>query len=215
MNKAILGTKVGMTQIFDENGIAIPVTVIAAAPNVIIRKKTVATDGYTAVVVAVEDVKESALNKPELGVYKKLNVAPKRYLKEFRFDDDSAYEVGSSITCEVFAEGDMVDITGTSKGHGFTGKIKRWNQRRLKMTHGTGPVHRGGGSTGANSDPSRKLPGLKSAGQYGAETVTVQNLKIVKVDAARGALLVRGAVPGPNGGKVTVVNTVKAVRAAK
>lgn len=210
MNKAIIGIKLGMTQIFGENDTVIPVTVIAAGPNTVVRKKTTEKDGYQAVVVAYQEIKETKLNKPEAGVFKKAKVAPKRYLREFRLADDSALEVGKDITCDIFAEGDMVDVSGTSKGHGYTGVIKRWNHHRLKMTHGTGPVHRGGGSTGQRSDPGRKYPGLDMAGQYGHESVTVQNLKVVKVDAARNILLIRGAIPGPRGSLVTVRNTVKA-----
>lgn len=216
MKKAILGKKLGMTQIFDENDAVVPVTVVAAAPNTVVRKKTVDKDGYDALVVAFDSFKcdekqlEHKLNKPEYGVFKKAQVAPKRYLREFRLDNAATFEVGKDITCDIFNVGDVVDVSGTSKGHGFTGVIKRWNHHRLKMTHGTGPVHRSVGSTGANSSPSRKIKGLKMPGQYGAERVTVQNLKVVKVDAERGILLIRGGVPGANGSLLTITDAVKA-----
>lgn len=209
MEKAILGRKLGMTQVFDETGLMVPVTVIEAGPMTVVRKKTVERDGYSAVVVAFEDIKEKELNKPETGAFKKANVAPKRFVKEFKYDNADAYEAGKEIKCDIFANGDMVDVSGVTRGRGFTGVIKRWNQRRLKMTHGTGPVHRSVGSTGANSTPSKVIKGLHMPGQYGHENVTVQNLKIVRVDSERNVLLVRGAVPGPKGGLVTVKETVK------
>lgn len=209
MEKAILGRKLGMTQVFDETGLMVPVTVIEAGPMTVVRKKTVERDGYSAVVVAFEDMKEKAVNKPEAGAFKKANVGPKRFVKEFKYDNADAYEAGKEIKCDIFANGDMVDVSGVTRGRGFTGVIKRWNQRRLKMTHGTGPVHRSVGSTGANSTPSKVIKGLHMAGQYGHENVTIQNLKVVKVDKERGVLLIRGAVPGPKGGLVTVKETVK------
>ena len=209
MNKAILGKKLGMTQIFGENDIAIPVTVIQCGPMTVVDKRTVERNGYSAVVCAFEEIKEGKLNKPEAGLYKKNKIKPARYLREFRYDNAETYEIGNVIDCTMFADGDMVDVSGVTKGHGFTGVIKRWNHHRLKMTHGTGPVHRSVGSTGANSNPSRKIKNLKMPGQYGHEKVTIQNLKVVKVDKARGVLLVRGGVPGPKGGLVTVRETVK------
>ena len=209
MEKAILGRKLGMTQVFDETGLMVPVTVIEAGPMTVVRKKTVERDGYSAVVVAFEDMKEKAVNKPEAGAFKKANVGPKRFVKEFKYDNADAYEAGKEIKCDIFANGDMVDVSGVTRGRGFTGVIKRWNQRRLKMTHGTGPVHRSVGSTGANSTPSKVIKGLHMPGQYGHDNVTIQNLKIVKVDTARGVLLIRGAIPGPKGGLVTVKQTVK------
>lgn len=209
MEKAILGRKLGMTQIFDETGLMIPVTVIEAGPMTVLRKKTAERDGYSAVVVAYEDVKEARVNKPQTGEFKKAGVAPKRFIREFRFDNADSYETGKEIKCDIFANGDMVDVSGVTRGRGFTGVIKRWNQRRLKMTHGTGPVHRSVGSTGANSTPSKVIKGLHMPGQYGHENVTVLNLKIVRVDSERNVLLVRGAVPGPKGGLVTVRQTVK------
>ncbi len=208
MEKAILGRKLGMTSIFDETGLSIPVTVIEAGPVTVVRKKTVERDGYSAVVVGFEEAGKNQ-SKPQAGVYKKANLAANKILKEFKFSDCSRYEVGSQIKCDVFADGDMVDISGVSKGHGFSGVIKRWNQRRLKMSHGTGPVHRSLGSTGANSTPSKVIKGLHMAGQFGHDNVTIQNLKIVKVDVERGVLLVRGSIPGPKGGLVSVKQSVK------
>lgn len=209
MKKAILGKKLGMTQIFGENDEAIPVTVVQCGPMTVVDLRTVDRNGYSAVVCAFEEIKEGKLNKPEAGLYKKAKAKPARYLREFRYDDADTYEVGKVIDCTMFGEGDMVDVSGVTKGRGFTGVIKRWNHHRLKMTHGTGPVHREVGSTGANSNPSRRIKNLKMPGQYGHENVTIQNLKVVKVDKARGVLLIRGAVPGPKGGLVTVKETVK------
>ena len=209
MEKAILGRKLGMTQIFDETGLMIPVTVIEAGPMTVVRKKTTERDGYNAVVVAYEDVKESRINKPQVGELKKAGVTAKRFIREFKFDNADSFEAGKEIKCDIFANGDMVDVSGVTRGRGFSGVIKRWNQRRLKMTHGTGPVHRSVGSTGANSTPSKVIKGLHMPGQYGHENVTVLNLKIVRVDSERNVLLVRGAVPGPKGGLVTVRQTVK------
>ena len=209
MKKAILGKKLGMTQIFGENDVAVPVTVVLCGPMTVVDKRTQEKNGYSAVVCAFEEIKEGKLNKPEAGLYKKSKQKPARYLREFRYDDAESYEVGSVIDCTMFADGDMVDGSGVTKGRGFTGVIKRWNHHRLKMTHGTGPVHRSVGSTGANSNPSRRIKNLKMPGQYGHENVTIQNLKVVKVDKARGVLLIRGAVPGPKGGLVTVKETVK------
>lgn len=207
MKKAILGKKLGMTQIFDETGLMIPVTVVEAGPMTVVRNKTVERDGYTATVVAFSEQKESRINKPEKGVYDKAKTTPKKYLKEFKYED--SYEVGAVIKCDMFAAGDVVDVSGLTKGHGFSGPIKRWNQHRLKMTHGTGPVHRSLGSVGANSTPSKVIKGLHMAGQYGHENVTIQNLVVVKVDLERNVLLIRGAVPGPKGGLVTVKQAVK------
>ena len=210
MQKAIIGKKVCMTQIFDESGKVIPVTVIEAGPCVVTQKKTTEKDGYNAVQLGFEDVKESKLTKPELGHLKKAEVAPKKHLKEFRLDDCSAYSVGDVVSVETFAVGDKVDVTGTTKGHGYTGVIKRWNHHRLKMTHGVGPVHREVGSMGANSSPSRVFKNKKMSGHYGVDRVTVQNLSVVRVDAERNLLLVRGAVPGPNGGTLVIRDSVKA-----
>ena len=209
MEKAILGRKLGMTQIFDETGLMIPVTVVEAGPMTVVRKKTVERDGYNAAVVAFEDIREDKLNKPEAGTFKKAGVPAKRIIKELRLSDCDKFEVGSDIKCDIFSDGEMVDVSGVSKGHGFSGAIKRWNQHRLKMSHGTGPVHRERGSTGANSTPSKVIKGLHMAGQYGHDNVTVQNLKVVKVDVERNVLLIRGAVPGPKGGLITVRDAVK------
>ena len=210
MYKAIIGKKLGMTQIFSEDGKVIPVTVVVAGPCPVVQLKTVEKDGYSAVKLGFDEVKEAALNQPEAGQFKKIGVAPQRVLKEFRFEDLSAYEVGKNVTVEVFAEGDKVDVVGTTKGHGFSGVIKRWNQHTLKMTHGTGPVHREVGSMGANSSPSRVFKNKHMPGHYGNERVTVQNLEIVKVDTARNVLLVKGAIPGAKGGIVTIQKSVKA-----
>lgn len=209
INKAILGKKLGMTQIFGENDVAIPVTVVQCGPMTVVDLRTVERNGYSAVVCAFEEIKEGKLNKPEAGLFKKAKAKPARYLREFRYENADSYEIGKVIDCTMFSEGDMVDVSGVTKGRGFTGVIKRWNHHRLKMTHGTGPVHREVGSTGANSNPSRRIKNLKMPGQYGHENVTIQNLKVVKVDQARGVLLIRGAVPGPKGGLVTVKETVK------
>ena len=197
-----------MTQIFSANGEAVPVTVVKAGPVTVIQLKTVEKDGYSAVKVAFEDIEKRKVNKPDMGQFKKANCSPKRYLRELKLDKTD-FEIGAEIKCDTFAEGDMVDVTGITKGHGFSGTIKRWNHHRLKMTHGVGPVHREVGSTGANSTPSRKIKGLKSPGHYGHERVTIQNLEIVKVLPARDVILIRGAVPGPKGSLITVKSTVK------
>ena len=207
MNKAIIGKKLGMTQVFLADGTMVPVTVIQAGPCTVTQVKTVERDGYSAVQVGFEDVAEKKLNKPELGHLKNAGVTVK-HLHEFQLEN-SALEVGAKITCDVFAEGDIVDVTGTTKGHGYTGVIKRWNQHRLKETHGVGPVHREVGSMGANSSPSRVMPGKHLAGQYGVEQVTILNLKVVKVDTEKGVILVKGAVPGAKNSVVYLRNAVK------
>ena len=210
MNKAIIGRKLGMTQIFSPDGKVIPVTVIEAGPCPVVQVKTADRDGYSAVKLGFNKVSEKELNKPNLGQFKKAGVEPHKYLREFRLDNAETYEVGKVVTCETFAVGDRVDVVGITKGHGFTGVIKRWNQHRLKETHGVGPVHREVGSMGSISDPSRVFKNKHLPGQYGVEQVTIQNLEVVKVDAQRNAILVRGAVPGPKGGIVSVKNSVKA-----
>ena len=217
MNKAIIGKKLGMTQIFFDDkenkknrGKVIPVTVVLAGPCPVVQIKTVEKDGYSSVKVAFQKVGEKYLNKPELGQFKKAGLEPHKYLKEFRLENAADYTVGKVVTVETFAAGDKVDVTGLTKGHGYTGVIKRWNQHRLKETHGVGPVHREVGSMGANSSPSRVFKNKHMAGQYGHENVTVQNLEIVKVDVARNALLIKGAVPGPVKGIVTIRTSVKA-----
>ena len=209
MNKAIIGKKLGMTQIFSADGKVIPVTVVEAGPCPVVQIKTTEKDGYAAVKVGFGKVEEKDLNKPDNGQFKKAGVEPRKVLKEFKFDDCGKYAVGQSLTVETFAAGDHVDVVGLTKGHGFTGVIKRWNQHRLKMTHGVGPVHREVGSMGAKSSPSRVFKNKRMPGQYGNERVTVQNLEIVKVDAARNVLLIKGAIPGPKGGIVTVTDSVK------
>ena len=209
MNKAIIGKKLGMTQIFSADGKVIPVTVVEAGPCPVVQIKTTEKDGYAAVKVGFGKVEEKDLNKPDNGQFKKAGVEPQKVLKEFKFDDCGKYAVGQSLTVETFAAGDHVDVVGLTKGHGFTGVIKRWNQHRLKMTHGVGPVHREVGSMGANSSPSRVFKNKRMPGQYGNERVTIQNLEIVKVDTARNVLLIKGAIPGPKGGIVTVTDSVK------
>ncbi len=210
MTKAIIGKKIGMTQIFDAKGKVIPVTVVAAGPCVVTQIKTTENDGYEAVQVGFGDQKPQRVNKPLTGHFKKGDVAPKTTLREFKFEDISAYSVGDLIKADVFENGDKVDVTGTSKGKGYAGVIKRWNFHRLKETHGSGPVVRHGGSSGACSSPSRVYPGLKMAGHLGAERVTVQNLSIAKVDVENNLIAVKGAIPGPNGGTVVIRNSVKA-----
>ncbi len=210
MKKAILGKKIGMTQIFDENGKVVPVTVVEAGPCVVSQKKTIETDGYNAVQIGFGDVRPKLVNKPMKGHFDKSDVAPKKVLRECRFDDISTYNVGDIIKADVFANGDKVDVFGTSKGKGYAGVIKRWNFGRLKETHGTGPVVRKGGSIGACSDPSRVFKGKKMSGHLGAERVTVQNLTVAKVDAENNLIAIKGAVPGPNGGIVMISDSVKA-----
>lgn len=210
MQKAIIGKKIGMTQIFDENGKVIPVTVVEAGPCTIVQKKTVENDGYAAVQMGYGDVKPQRLNKPEKGHFAKADVAPKKTLKEFRLDNSDALNVGDVVKADTFAVGDSVDVSGTSKGKGFAGAIKRHNQHRLKETHGTGPVHRQAGSMGACSSPSRIYKGKGMPGHMGAEAVTVQNLEIVKIDVENNLIAVKGAIPGPKGGIVAIVDGVKA-----
>ena len=210
MGKAIIGRKVGMTQIFAEDGKVIPVTVIEAGPCPVVQVKTVESDGYVALKLGFLDAKEKAMNKPDLGQFKKAGVKPCKVLKEVRLDSVEGYKVGDEVKADVFAAGDKVDASGVTKGHGYTGVIKRWNQHRLKETHGVGPVHREPGSMGANSSPSRVFKHKKLAGQYGVENVTIQNLEVVRVDAQRNAILVKGAIPGPKGSVVTLKTSVKA-----
>jgi large subunit ribosomal protein L3 len=212
MEKAIIGKKVGMTQIFDETGRVIPVTVIEAGPCVVVQKKTVETDGYTSVQLGYEDVKESKLTKPEQGHLNKAGTGMKKYLKEFRLAKAADMNVGDEIKADAFAAGDKVDVTGISKGHGYQGAVKRCGAQRTPTTHGGGPVHRHAGSMGSSSDPSRIFKGHIGAGQMGLEQVTVQNLDVVKVDAELNMIVVRGAIPGPKGGLVYVKNTTKVNR---
>ncbi len=210
MQKALIGKKIGMTQIFDEKGNVVPVTVVEAGPCVVSMIKTVETDGYNAVQLGFGDVKANKLTKPMKGHFDKANVAPKKTLKEFRFDDCAAYTVGDILKADTFEAGMKVDVTGTSKGKGYAGVIKRWNFSRLKETHGSGPVARHGGSMGACSSPSRVWKGKKMAGHLGAEKVTVKNLKVVKVDAENNLVAIKGAIPGPNGGTVVIRDITKA-----
>ncbi len=210
MQKGIIGRKIGMTQIFDANGKVVPVTVIEAGPCPVVQKKTVEVDGYAAVQLGFAVQKQQRVTKPLKGHFAKADVAPQKVLKEFRFADTSAYEVGSVVKAETFAAGDKVDVIGTSKGKGTAGAIKRWNFSRLKETHGTGPVARHAGSLGACSDPSRVYKGKKLAGHLGAERVTIQNLDIVKVDAENNLIAIKGAVPGPKGGYVVIADAKKA-----
>ena len=210
MGKAIIGRKVGMTQIFAEDGKVIPVTVIEAGPCPVVQVKTPETDGYTALKLGFLPAKEKELNKPDAGPFKKAGIAPCKVLREVRVESAEGYSVGTQITADVFAAGDHVDVSGVTKGHGYTGVIKRWNQHRLKESHGVGPVHREPGSMGANSSPSRVFKHKNLAGQYGVENVTIQNLEVVRVDAARNAILVRGAVPGVKGSIVMLKTSVKA-----
>ena len=209
MKKAIIGKKVGMTQIFDETGKVIPVTVVEAGPCVVTQKKTVETDGYEAVQLGFEDIKESKLTKPEAGHLKKAGVEAKKNLKEFRLEDCSALNLGDVVKADTFAAGDWIDVTGISKGHGYQGVVKRYGAGRTPMTHGGGPVHRHAGSMGASSHQSRIFPGKIGAGQMGNEQVTIENLEIVKVDAELNMIVIRGAIPGPKGGLVYIRNTVK------
>ncbi len=209
MKKGLIGRKLGMTQVFDEKGNVVPVTVVELGPCAVVQKKTVENDGYAAVQLGFEDKKVTRTNKPMKGHFDKANVAPKKVLKEFRLEDDSAINVGDIIKADIFAAGEKVDVVGTSKGKGTAGAIKRWNFSRLKETHGTGPVARHAGSLGACSDPSRVYKGKKLAGHLGAERVTIQNLDVVKVDVENNLIAIKGAIPGPKKGIVMVVNSVK------
>ncbi|MBQ8743024.1 MAG: 50S ribosomal protein L3 [Clostridia bacterium] len=213
MKKGIIGKKIGMTQIFDEKGNVIPVTVIEAGPCTVAQVKTLETDGYEAIQLGFEAVAQTKkgefkANKPELGHFKKNDLQPKKHLKEFRLDDISAYKIGDTVTADIFAAGEKVDVTGITKGHGYTGAIKRWNLHKLRMTHGVGPVHRQSGSMGV-IDPARIFKNKKMAGQYGNEQVTVLNLEVAKIDAEKNIIAVKGAVPGARGGIVFIRNTVK------
>ena len=209
MQKGLIGKKIGMTQLFDEKGNVIPVTVIEAGPCAVTMKKTIENDGYEAVQLGFGDVKVQRVNKPMQGHFAKTDVAPKKVLKEFRFDDCATLNVGDIVKADTFAAGDKVDVIGTSKGKGTAGAIKRWNFSRLKESHGTGPVARHAGSLGACSDPSRVFKGKKLAGHLGSERVTIQNLDIVKVDAENNLIAIKGAIPGPRGGIVVLKDSVK------
>ncbi len=210
MKKGIIGRKLGMTQIFDEKGRVVPVTLIEAGPCAVAQKKTVENDGYDAVQLAFGDCKDKHLTKAEIAHLRKAGLGGKRHLKEFRLEDCSAYSAGDVITVDTFTAGEKVDITGITKGRGYTGAVKRWGHHILRMTHGTGPVHRQVGSMGANSTPSRVFKNKKMAGQYGNEQVTILNLVVVRVDAEKNLIAVKGAVPGAKGGILFIRDSVKA-----
>ncbi len=210
MKKGIIGKKLGMTQIFLEDGSVVPVTVIEAGPCTVAQKKTVENDGYDAVQLAFGEVKEKHMTKAEIGHFKKAGVEVKKHLKEFRLESASEMNVGDVVSADTFTAGEKVDITGITKGHGYSGAVKRWGNHILRMTHGTGPIHRQVGSMGANSSPSRVFKNKKMAGQYGNEKVTVLNLAVVKIDAEKNIIAVKGAVPGAKGGIVFIRDSVKA-----
>lgn len=210
MQKGIIGKKVGMTQIFDDQGKMVPVTVIEAGPCIVTQKKTIENDGYNAIQFGFGDVTPKHVTKPLQGHFDKADVAAKRTLREFRFEDCESYNLGDEVKVDVFAVGDHVDVVGTSKGKGYAGAIKRWNHSRLKETHGSGPVARHAGSLGACSSPSRVFKGMKAAGHLGVERVTVQNQEVVKIDVENNLIAIRGAIPGPRGGIVLVSDSVKA-----
>lgn len=209
MKKAILGKKLGMTQVFTPEGVVIPVTVVEAGPCPVVQVKNNEKDGYEALVVAFEKQKQHRVNKPMTGAFKKAGVDCYKIVKELKLENAKEYSLGQEIKADIFAEGDKVDVTGTTRGRGFTGVIQRWNQHRLKMTHGTGPVHREVGSMGANSTPSRVFKNKHMPGHYGVERVTIQNLEIVKVDPSRNLILVKGCIPGPKGSVITIREAVK------
>ncbi len=209
MKNAIIGKKIGMTQIFDEKGNVIPVTVVEAGPCVVVQKKTLETDGYLSLQLGFGDVKVNRVNKPLKGHFAKADVAPKKHLKEFKLQNSQDMNVGDIIKADVFSVGDYIDVTGTSKGKGFAGTVKRYNNAKLKETHGTGPVHRHAGSMGACSDPSRIFKGKKMPGHMGAERVTIQNLEIVKIDAENNLIAIKGAIPGPKKGIVYIKSSIK------
>ena len=210
MQKGIIGKKMGMTQSFDENGKVVPVTVVEAGPCTVVQKKTVESDGYVAVQLGYGDISAKKVSKPAKGHFDKADVAPKRTLREFRLDNISAMNVGDILKADVFAVGDRIDVVGTSKGKGYAGAIKRWNQHRLRESHGTGPVARHAGSMGSCSTPSRVFKGKRLPGHLGAERVTIQNLKVVKVDAENNLIAIKGAIPGPKGSVVCISDSVKA-----
>ena len=210
MQKGIIGKKMGMTQIFDENGKVVPVTVVEAGPCTVVQKKTVESDGYVAVQLGYGDISAKKVSKPAKGHFDKADVAPKRTLREFRLEDISVMNVGDILKADVFAVGDRIDVVGTSKGKGYAGAIKRWNQHRLRESHGTGPVARHAGSMGSCSTPSRVFKGKRLPGHLGAERVTIQNLKVGKVDAENNLIAIKGAIPGPKGSVVCISDSVKA-----
>lgn len=209
MKKGIIGKKLGMTQLFDEKGNAVPVTVIEAGPCVVVQKKTAEGEGYSALQLGFGEISDKKLTKPMKGHFDKAGVAPKKVLREFRLEDAEALNVGDIVKADAFETGDRVDVSGISRGRGFAGVIKRWGHHRLKMTHGTGPVHREVGSMGASTNMSRVPKGKKMAGQLGNERVTIQNLDVVKVDAENNLIALKGAVPGPRGGIIVIADSVK------
>ena len=210
MKKGIIGKKIGMTQIFDDAGNVIPVTIVEAGPCPVTQKKTAENDGYEALQLGFMEISEKHSNKPAIGHFAKAGVSLKKHLKEFRLDDCASYNVGDVITVETFAAGDKVDVTGLTKGRGYTGAIKRWNQHTLSTAHGVGPIHREVGSMGANSSPSRVYKNKHMAGQYGNEQVTVLNLKVVKIDSEKNLIAIKGAIPGAKNGIVFIRDSVKA-----
>lgn len=210
MQKGLIGKKVGMTQIFDENGKVVPVTVVEAGPCTVVQKKTIESDGYVAVQLGYGDIAAKKVSKPAKGHFDKADVAPKKTLREFRLADISAMSIGDILKADVFAVGDRIDVVGTSKGKGYAGSIKRWNNARLRETHGTGPVSRHAGSMGSCSSPSRVFKGKRLPGHLGAERVTIQNLKVVKIDAENNLIAIKGAIPGPKGSVVCIFDSVKA-----
>ena len=209
MKKAIIGKKIGMTQIFDENGKVVPVTVVEAGPCVVVQKKTLENDGYEAIQVGFEEIREKLANKPRKGTFAKAGVSVRRTLKEFRLEDISTYEVGQEIKADVFEIGDKVDVSAVSKGKGFQGAIKRWNQQRGPMTHGS-KFHRAPGSMGASSAPSRTFKNKRMPGHMGSVNTTVLNLEVVKVIPEKNLILIKGGIPGPNKGTVVIKDTVRA-----
>jgi large subunit ribosomal protein L3 len=209
MKKAIIGKKIGMTQIFDEKGKVIPVTVVEAGPCVVVQKKTLENDGYEAIQVGFDEIREKLANKPRKGIFAKAGTTLRRTLKEFRLDDISQYEVGNEIKADVFGAGDKIDVSAVSKGKGFQGSIKRWNQQRGDMTHGS-KFHRAPGSMGASSDPSRTFKNKRMPGHMGSVNTTVLNLEVVKVIAEKNLILIKGGIPGPNKGTVVIKDTVRA-----
>lgn len=209
MQKGIIARKIGMTQLFDENSKVIPVTIVEAGPCVVVQKKTVETDGYSAVQLGFEDLSAKRVNKPQKGRFDKVDIPYKKFLREFRLANSDGFSVGDIVKADAFENGDVVDVMGTSKGKGYAGTIKRWNHHRLKETHGSGPVARHAGSMGACSDPSKVMKGKKLPGHLGAERVTVQNLTVVKIDAENNLIAIRGAIPGPKGGIVCITDSVK------
>ncbi len=208
MKKGIYGRKIGMTQLFNADGTAIGVTVIETAPNYVIRKKTVDKDGYDALCVGIEDIREKLVNQPKAGEFKKAGIEPKRFVRELKLEDSANYEVGTAVKADIFEVGDIVDVSGLTKGHGFSGTVKRWNTRIGPKAHGS-KYHRGPGSMGANTSPGRVFKNKRLPGQYGVENVTIQNLVVVKVDAERNFIMIKGAVPGARGALLMVRNTVK------